>query len=195
MIIEDDAQLHTNFRAEAATTLQALPCGWKLLHMCPQFLWERSKDEVPPRFHLNASWSGEAIDADNGKHPLPGSNEARFFRRPTFWAAPTTRRKRFKKRKFDAFDLALGGPTAFIVRRDYAAVLRAMLEASISNNASSMDLVAIDTWFKRNYRIGEWYTAREPQLCRELQGDKATAGAQTFSSRSATSSSWFDGPS
>ena len=98
-----------------------------------------------------------------------------------------------KNNKMLAFERALGGPTSFIVRRDYAPVLRAMLEDSISNNASSMDIVAIDTWFKFKYRTGEWYTAREPQLCRELGGDKKSNTATTFSERSADVSSWFDG--
>lgn len=197
-IIEDDTVLHPDFLAEATATMQSLPCSWRLLHMCPNFLWKRSQGEATPHFHLNASWAGRPIDVDDGAAPTPGSPAARYFRRPTFWSnwerqvqGRSGKRKSSRKRKNSAWDLALGGPTAFIVRRDYASTVAQMLEASLAQVAledANSTLLAIDTWFKLHYQPKLHFTAREPQLCRELATETWFAHKKGFGS-----SSWFDG--
>ena len=181
VIFEDDTILHPNFMQEAQRTLRQLPADWNLMHMCPQFLWQAGKHDPQKRFHLSPGWQGQYVEVG----PTPPPHERRVFRQhpPPFYA-PMRHKDGHWGPMYHEWGLALGGPTAILVKRSHAASLGRML-AHAAATESDQIAISIDTYLKNKLYLPTHYIAREPQLCRELM--RAGSGKHELES-----SSWFD---
>ena len=181
VIFEDDTVLHPHFMQEALLTVRQLPANWNLLHMCPQFLWQTGKNDPRKRFHLSPGWQGQHVEVG----PTPPSHERRYFRQhpPPFYA-PMRHKDGHWGPMYGEWGLALGGPTAILVKRSHAAYLGSRLADAAATERDQI-VISIDTYFKNKLYLPTHYIAREPQLCRELM--HAGSGKHELAS-----SSWFD---
>lgn len=179
VVIEDDTRIHPYFAAEVAATLAQLPASWQLIHLCPAFLWIGKGK----RFAMEAA--GEAAyRLQPGPNVLVGSSprrdQSRVFLKypPPFWV------KGEKGEPIPPTSHALGGPTAFLVRRAHVPKLARQLAHHIEHLRDDIG-ISIDTLFRNQLFVpGQHFIARDPQLCREAmhKGTKGGPGAST---------SWF----
>lgn len=124
IVADDDFEPRPNFLSELMHSVRVLPATWRMLHLCPGFLWGRSN--VLSRFVRSLALSTGLARWDSWLAP-----EWSFLRTESteMWLDPTGRvvtnlADLSRARQSPETRLALGGPIAFAIRpADAARVL------------------------------------------------------------------------
>ena len=179
VVIEDDTQLHPRFATEVEATLAQLPASWQLLHLCPAFLWiNKGKRFAAEEVGKKAFRLQPGPNVEVGSTPRKNETRAFLVYPPPFWV------RGMNGKDIPPTGHALGGPTAFLVRRAHAPALARQLAHHIEHLQDDVG-ISIDTLFRNQLFVpGQHFIARDPQLCRETMHHGPEGGP-------GESTSWF----